>query len=312
MLDHCLDIASLNQVQIQKILTTAQSYLLTDGGFCRTNTLKDTTLATLFFEPSTRTRCSFELAASYLGAKTLHLDQATSAAQKGETLLDTINNLAAMGVSLFAIRHPEAGLPQAIAAQAPQDVHIINAGDGCHAHPTQALGDMLTLQQYCQNFSQLRVAIIGDIAHSRVARSHIQALSTLGAGDIRLIAPPALMPDNLESLPVTPYHDLVTGLNDVNVIITLRIQKERLQAHEHLSVDDFIKDCGLTENKLAQCNTADNLIILHPGPVNRGVELSPGLADHPQYSQILRQVRNGVAVRMAVLGMLRGVNPDTR
>lgn len=302
-LAHCLSIESLGK-EILSILAAAQAFIDNNGGFKRSNALSNTTLATLFFEPSTRTRCSFELAARYLGANVINLDTQTSAHQKGETLLDTVNNLAAMGVELFAIRHAESGIPETIANQVADNIHIINAGDGCHAHPTQALGDMLTLQQHQPDFSQLKVAIIGDIAHSRVARSQIQALSALGAGEIRLIAPDAFMPTDLAQLPVTTHHTLASGLDGANVIITLRIQKERIKESNNISFESFAHEYGINEENLTRCNPDDDFIILHPGPINRGVELSSTLADHPQHALILKQVRNGIAARMAILSML--------
>lgn len=301
-LNHCLSIESLGG-QIPSILATAQDFIDTNGGFKHSNTLNNTILANLFFEPSTRTRCSFELAARYLGANVINLDTQASAHQKGETLFDTVNNLAAMGVELFAIRHPDSGIPEIIANQVTDNIHIINAGDGCHAHPTQALGDMLTLQQHQPDFSKLKIAIIGDIAHSRVARSQIQALSALGAGEIRLIAPNAFMPTDLDQLPVTAHNDLASGLNGANVIITLRIQKERIKESNAISFEAFAHEYGINEANLARCNPADDFIILHPGPINRGIELSSTLADHPKHSRILKQVRNGIAARMAVLSM---------
>jgi aspartate carbamoyltransferase catalytic subunit len=259
------------------------------------------TLANLFFEPSTRTRCSFELAARRLGLNVLNLHLATSSLQKGESLVDTINTLEAMGCQLLVVRHPDNGVMRHIATHLQSTTAMINAGEGSMAHPTQALTDMLTIYQRHKGFANLRVCLIGDIAHSRVARSEIAALHLLGVPDIRVVAPERLLPKDVAALPVTHCKTLEQGLRDCDVIITLRIQKERMQHDVLPDAEDYYAQYGLSAKRLQLANPG--AIVMHPGPMNRGIEIDSEVADGAQ-SVILQQVRNGVAMRMAVIERL--------
>jgi aspartate carbamoyltransferase catalytic subunit len=257
----------------------------------------------LFFENSTRTRTTFEIAAKRLSADVVNLNINASSTSKGETLLDTIHNLEAMHADMFVVRHAESGAPFLIAKHVAPDVHVINAGDGRHAHPTQALLDMYTIRHYKQDFSNLRVAIVGDILHSRVARSQIHALTTLGVPEVRVIGPKTLMPTSVEKLGVHVYHDMNQGLKDVDVVIMLRLQNERMNGALLPSAQEFFKYYGLTLDKLAYAKP--DAIVMHPGPMNRGVEIDSAVADGAQ-SVILPQVTFGIAVRMAVMAILAG------
>ena len=225
---------------------------------------------------------------------------ATSSTSKGESLLDTIRNLEAMFVDMFVVRHAISGAAHFIAQQTAPHISVINAGDGQHAHPTQAMLDMFTIRQIKKDFSNLRVAIIGDILHSRVARSQIQALNTLGVPEVRVIAPKTLLPAHVESLGVSVSHDLNAGLKDVDVVIMLRLQKERMTSALLPSESEYFKCFGLTEEKLKIAKP--DAIVMHPGPINRGVEIESKVADGPQ-SVILKQVSNGIAIRMAIMAM---------
>ena len=297
MKKHLLDIKSLDKNNIIEILDKAQS-LIDDNGKLKTNQdLQDKTVANLFFEPSTRTRNTFEIAAQKLGAKVINVDIKNSATNKGETLLDTMNNLKAMQVDAFIIRHKENDTPHLV-AQKVSGVATINAGDGTNAHPTQALLDMLTIQQYKKSFANLSIAIVGDILHSRVAHSDIQALQKLGVKDIRLIAPKKLQ-GNYQELPT--FNNMDEGIKEVDIIMMLRLQKERMG---EINVPDniaYFKEFGLNEVRLALAKK--DAILMHPGPINRGVEIESNVADGSQ-SVILQQVTNGIAIRMAVLSML--------
>ena len=257
------------------------------------------TVCTLFFEPSTRTRSSFQLAATRLGADTLAFDVFASSTSKGETALDTMKNLEAMGVDCFVVRHADNGAVAALAAGARQGTTFVNAGDGQNAHPTQGLLDMLTLRQRKGgDFSRLKVLIVGDVRHSRVARSDLHALRILGAGEIRLCAPASLLPDAdvLHGCRVLPNLD--DALADVDAVMMLRLQRERMDEGLVPSLEQYFADYGLTAARLRRARP--DAIVLHPGPMNRGVEIADAVADGPQ-SVILDQVSNGVAVRMAVL-----------
>src|SRR5450759_4636776 len=257
----------------------------------------------LFFENSTRTRTTFEIAAKRLSADVINLDISRSSAAKGETLLDTIDNLSAMAADLFVVRHSESGAPYLIAQHVAPHIHVVNAGDGRHAHPTQGLLDMYTIRHYKQDFTQLTVAIIGDILHSRVARSQIHALTTLGVPEVRVIAPKTLLPTMVENLGVQVYHDMAQGLRDVDVVLMLRLQNERMQGALLPSGQEYFKYYGLTEEKLARAKP--DAIVMHPGPMNRGVEIDSSVADGA-HSVILAQVTFGIAVRMAVMSILAG------
>jgi aspartate carbamoyltransferase catalytic subunit len=296
MKNHLLDIKSLDKTQIIEILERAQN-LIDDKGKLKANQdLQNKTVANLFFEPSTRTRNTFEIAAQKLGAKVINVDIKNSATNKGETLLDTMNNLKAMQIDAFIIRHKENKMPHFIAEQVV-GVATINAGDGTNEHPTQALLDMLTIRQYKKSFANLSVAIVGDILHSRVAHSDIQALQKLGVTDIRLIAPKNLQSNHKLKF----FTDMNEGLKGVDVIMMLRLQKERIVEANIPDNTAYFKEFGLNDTRLAFAKK--DAIVMHPGPINREVEITSNIADGEQ-SVILQQVTNGIAVRMAVLSML--------
>lgn len=300
-LRHLLTIESLTAAHILAILDKAESYFTPQGEILQAQTLKDKTVANLFFEPSTRTRSTFELAAKKLCANVLNLDIAHSSASKGESLRDTVRNLEAMQCELFVIRHQQNGAAHFVAKHVKPGIAIINAGDGCHAHPTQALLDMYTIRKHRGNIANLKVAIVGDILHSRVARSQIHALNILRAQEIRVIGPKTLLPSHLDKLGVHVFHDLKQGLADVDVIIMLRLQLERMQQRLLPKGNAYFRSYGLTEEKLKLAK--ENALIIHPGPINRGVEIESDIADGPN-AVILDQVTNGIAVRMAVMSML--------
>ncbi len=258
----------------------------------------------LFFENSTRTRTTFEIAAKRLSADVVNLNVQASSTAKGESLLDTIDNLAAMKADMFVVRHGQSGAPTLIAKHinkvAPH-IRVMNAGDGRHAHPTQALLDAFTIRHFKGDFQHLRVAIVGDILHSRVARSNIHALTTLGVPEIRAIGPRTLLPSGLKELGLQVYTDLSEGLRDVDVILTLRLQNERMRGAMLPSTQAYFKNYGLTADRLSVARP--DAIVMHPGPMNRGVEIDSAVADGSQ-SVILSQVTFGIAVRMAVMSML--------
>jgi len=300
-LKHFLSIEGLSQNLLTEILNTAESFAGTTGQpVKKVPLLRGKTIVNLFFENSTRTRTTFELAATRLSADVLNINIATSATSKGESLLDTIRNLEAMHVDMFVVRHSLSGAAHFIAQQTAPHISVINAGDGQHAHPTQAMLDMFTIRQHKKDFTRLKVAIIGDILHSRVARSQIQALNTLGAAEVRVIAPKTLLPVAVESLGVTAFHNMEEGLHDIDVIIMLRLQKERMNSALLPSESEFFKCFGLTPGKLKLAKP--DAIVMHPGPINRGVEIDSSVADGPQ-SVILQQVSNGIAIRMAIMSM---------
>jgi len=262
--------------------------------------LRGTTIVNLFFENSTRTRTTFELAAKRLSADVVNFNISTSATSKGESLLDTLHTLQAMQSDMFVVRHAESGAAHFIARQVADHISVVNAGDGRHAHPTQAMLDMFTIRRHFGEFAPLKVAIVGDILHSRVARSQIHALTTLGVDEVRVIAPRTMIPADLETLGVHIFHDLEAGLKDVDVIIMLRLQTERMDGAFLPSEAEYYENYGLTEEKLALAS--DKAIVMHPGPINRGVEIESAVADGEQ-SVILEQVSNGIAVRMAIMSM---------
>lgn len=268
-------------------------------------TLRGKSVATLFFEPSTRTRTSFEAAAKIMSADTYSLTGTTSSAVKGESLKDTMLTLDAMGIDAFVIRHSHSGAAK-LAAEYVPNKPVINAGDGTHEHPTQGLLDLLTIQQVKGRIEGLTVAIVGDILHSRVARSNIWGLTKMGA-NVRLIAPPTLLPADANLLPVTVYTSLDAGLEGVDVVNILRIQLERQDSAFFPSVREYARLFGVSKAKLA--HAAPDVTVLHPGPMNRGVEIASALADDPEIAVITDQVTNGVAVRMAVLFWLMGAPP---
>ncbi|HSS45895.1 MAG TPA: aspartate carbamoyltransferase catalytic subunit [Burkholderiales bacterium] len=303
-LQHLLTIEGLPATLLTRILDTAQSFIgVTEREVKKVPLLRGKAIFNLFFEASTRTRTTFEIAAKRLSADVINLNISTSSQSKGETLLDTIDNLEAMHADMFIVRHAQSGAAHLIARHVAPNVHVINAGDGRHAHPTQALLDMFTIRHYKRSFTNLRVAIVGDILHSRVARSQIHALTTLGVPEVRVIAPKTLLPAGVEKLGVQVHHDMRQGLKDVDVVMMLRLQNERMQGPLLPSAQEFFKYYGLTSDKLALARP--DAIVMHPGPMNRGVEIDSSVADGPR-SVILPQVTFGIAVRMAVMSMLAG------
>ena len=298
---HLLGLEGLSKNHIEKILNVADDLLDDKGNLQKSKILRDMSVANLFFEPSTRTRNTFEIAAKRTSAKTINVDLENSATKKNETLMDTMHTLKAMQIDMFVIRHKQNGLPHRVAENI-KGVSILNAGDGINAHPTQALLDMLTIRQHKKSFEDLSVAIVGDIRHSRVARSGIQAMKTLGTTDIRLIAPETLHYKE-ETPGLERFDSLEQGIEGADVIISLRLQKERMIAADIPDEQTYFEGFGLTSDKLKHAKP--DAIIMHPGPVNRGIELSSEVADGPQ-SVILQQVTNGIAVRMAVMEILAG------
>jgi aspartate carbamoyltransferase catalytic subunit len=307
-LSHLLSIEGLPQRILTQILDTAESFMeVSARDVKKVPLLRGKSVFNLFFENSTRTRTTFEIAAKRLSADVINLDINKSSTAKGETLLDTIDNLVAMHANLFVVRHASSGAPYLIAEHLQRigrdDVHVVNAGDGRHAHPTQGLLDMYTIRHYKKDFTQLRVAIVGDILHSRVARSDIHALTTLGVPEVRAIGPETLLPKHLDKLGVQVYHDMNEGLKDVDVVIMLRLQNERMNGALLPSAGEYFRHYGLTPQKLALAKP--DAIVMHPGPMNRGVEIHSAVADGSQ-AVILPQVTFGIAVRMAVMSIVAG------
>ncbi len=261
-------------------------------------TLSECVVTTLFFEPSTRTVNSFLLAAKRLSAITLSPDLKFSSVLKGESLIDTVQTFEAMGTDVFIVRHPDNHAPEFIANELQGSAHVINAGDGSNRHPTQALLDLMTIKQHKHDFSQLKIAIVGDVLHSRVAHSLVIALQKVGVPDLRLVGPKVFVNDALNMQSVNIFHELEAGIKDADIIIALRIQKERLKQEEHISFDDYQKNFCITDDRLK--HACQDVIVMHPGPINRHVEISSNVADSKQ-STILEQVQNGVAMRMAIL-----------
>ena len=303
-LHHLLSIEGLPGEILRQILDTAESFVgVTRREVKKVPLLRGKAIFNLFFEPSTRTRTTFEIAAKRLSADVINLAINVSSQTKGESVLDTVANLAAMQADMFIVRHSQSGAPHLIARHVSEDIHVINAGDGRHAHPTQGLLDMFTIRHYKQDFTKLKVAIVGDILHSRVARSQIHALTTLGVPELRVIGPKTLLPMNVDNLGVHVYHDMAKGLKDVDVVMMLRLQNERMQGSFLPSPQEFFKFYGLTAEKLALAKP--DAIVLHPGPMNRGVEIDSTVADGSQ-SVILPQVTFGIAIRMAVMSIMAG------
>ena len=301
---HLLSIEGLPQPVLVHILDTAGTFLsVNDRDVKKVPLLRGKSVFNLFFENSTRTRTTFEIAAKRLSADVINLDIARSSAAKGESLLDTIANLSAMHADMFVVRHSESGAPYLIAQHCAPHVHVVNAGDGRHAHPTQGLLDMYTIRHYKQDFTKLTVAIVGDIVHSRVARSDIHALTTLGVPEIRAVGPKTLVPGDLKDMGVRVCHDMREGIRGTDVIIMLRLQNERMSGAMLPSAGEFFKNYGLTPDKLALARP--DAIVMHPGPINRGVEIDSAVADGKQ-SVILPQVTFGIAVRMAVMSIIAG------
>lgn len=307
-LQHLLTLDGLPREILTAILDTAAPFTeVAEREVKKLPLLRGKSVFNLFFENSTRTRTTFEIAAKRLSADVVNLNINTSSASKGESLLDTVDNLCAMQADMFVVRHAASGAPVLIAqhlqATGREHIHVVNAGDGRHAHPTQGLLDMYTIRHYKRDFTKLTVAIVGDVLHSRVARSQIGALRTLGVPEIRVIGPKTLLPTALEQLGVRVFHDMREGLKDVDVVMMLRLQNERMNGALLPTPQEFYKVWGLTAEKLALAKS--DAIVMHPGPMNRGVEIDSAVADGAQ-AVILPQVTFGIAVRMAVMSMLAG------
>ena len=307
-LKHFLTVEGLGSEILTNILDTAESFAnVNEQSIKKVPILRGKTIVNLFFEAITRTRTTFELAAKRLSADILNINISTSATSKGESLLDTLQNLQAMLCDMFIVRHSDSGAAHFIASHVAPHISVINAGDGRHAHPTQAMLDMFTIRRFKGDFGKLRVAIVGDLLHSRVARSQIHALNTLNTGDVRVIAPKTLIPTDIEDMGVSVYNDLHTGIKDADVIIMLRLQKERMQGAFLPSEHEYYSEYGLTEEKLKAAKS--DAIVMHPGPINRGVEIESSVADGSR-SVILNQVTYGIAVRMAIMSMVLGREPE--
>lgn len=307
-LQHLLTIEGLPKAVITRILDTASSFVsIGDREVKKVPLMRGKSVFNLFFENSTRTRTTFEIASKRLSADVINLNISASSTSKGESLLDTVDNLAAMHADMFVVRHSQSGAPYLIAKHLNDThqphVHVVNAGDGRHAHPTQGLLDAYTIRHYKEDFSNLTVAIVGDILHSRVARSDIHALTTLGVPEVRAIGPRTLLPGGLEQMGVRVFTDINEGLKGVDVIIMLRVQNERMAGALLPSAQEFFKSYGLTQERLALAKP--DAIVMHPGPMNRGVEIDSAVADGAQ-AVILPQVTFGIAVRMAVMSILAG------
>jgi aspartate carbamoyltransferase catalytic subunit len=307
-LTHLLSTDGLPREILTQILDTASSFLeVSDRDVKKVPLLRGKSVFNLFFENSTRTRTTFEIAAKRLSADVINLDVGRSSTAKGETLLDTIDNLVAMHADMFVVRHGSSGAPYLIVDHLHRigrtDVHVVNAGDGRHAHPTQGLLDMYTIRHYKKDFANLTVTIVGDILHSRVARSDIHALNTLGVGEVRAVGPQTLLPTAIEKMGVRVCHDLQDGLKGCDVVIMLRLQNERMNGTLLPSAREYFNCYGLTPKTLALAKP--DAIVMHPGPMNRGVEIDSEVADGPQ-AVILPQVTFGIAVRMAVMSILAG------
>jgi aspartate carbamoyltransferase catalytic subunit len=309
-LTHLLTLEGMPKEQILYILDTAKQFVSVTSPnreVKKVPLLRGKSVFNLFFENSTRTRTTFEIAANRLSADIINLDIPTSSTSKGESLMDTIDNLIAMQADIFVVRHNISKAPIEIANHVPEHVHVINAGDGSHQHPTQGLLDAYTMRHFKQDFSKLKVAIIGDILHSRVAKSNIHALTTLGCHDIRAIGPESLLPSDLakdlSALGVKIFHKVEDGIKDADVVMTLRIQKERMDQGQVPEGAAFFSQFGLNAERLALAKP--DAIVMHPGPMNRGVEIDSAIADGKQ-SVILNQVTFGIAVRMAVMSIVAG------
>jgi aspartate carbamoyltransferase catalytic subunit len=301
---HLLSPEGLSRDILTHILDTASNFVsVNDREVKKLPLLRGKSVFNLFFENSTRTRTTFDIAAKRLSADVFTLDIGRSSTAKGETLLDTIDNLSAMAADIFVVRHSESGAPYLIAKHVAPHVHVVNAGDGRHAHPTQGLLDAYTIRHYKKDFTNLRVAIVGDVLHSRVARSDIHALLALGCPEVRVVGPRTLVPSDLAQMGVRVFHNLEEGIRDCDVIIMLRLQNERMSGALLPSSQEYFKSFGLTPERLQLAKP--DAIVMHPGPINRGVEIASSVADGPQ-SVILSQVTFGIAVRMAVMSIVAG------
>ncbi|MFH0340734.1 MAG: aspartate carbamoyltransferase catalytic subunit [Chromatiales bacterium] len=303
-LKHFISIEGLPRDLLIAILDGAQSFAgVGERAIKKLPLLRGKTIANLFFEPSTRTRTTFELAAKRLSADVLNINVPSSATRKGESLLDTLRTLEAMRCDMFVVRHPMSGAAQLIASHVAPHVRVINAGDGRHEHPTQAVLDCFTIRRVKGDLSSLVVAIVGDVLHSRVARSDIHALNILGVGELRVVGPKTLIPPGVEALGVRVFYDLEPGLRDADVVIMLRLQNERMRGALLPSAHEYFQTYGLTAAKLAAARP--DVTVMHPGPINRGVEIDTAVADGP-HSVILQQVNHGIAVRMAIMSIAMG------
>ncbi|MFH0351879.1 MAG: aspartate carbamoyltransferase catalytic subunit [Chromatiales bacterium] len=303
-LKHFISIEGLPRDLLIAILDAAQSFAgVGERAIKKLPLLRGKTIANLFFEPSTRTRTTFELAAKRLSADVLNINVQSSATRKGESLLDTLRTLEAMHCDMFVVRHPMSGAAQLIASHVAPHVRVINAGDGRHEHPTQAVLDCFTIRRVKGDLSSLVVAIVGDVLHSRVARSDIHALNILGVGELRVVGPKTLIPAGVEALGVRVFYDLEPGLRDADVVIMLRLQNERMQGALLPSAHEYFQTYGLTAAKLGAARP--DVTVMHPGPINRGVEIDTAVADGP-HSVILQQVSHGIAVRMAIMSIAMG------
>jgi len=303
-LRHFLTISGLPRAVLTGILDTAESFAgVGRREIKKVPLLRGKTMVNLFFEPSTRTRTTFEIAGKRLSADVINLNAARLSTSKGESIVDTARTLEAMHTDLFVVRDSAGGAAHLIAAHLPEHVSVVNAGDGRHAHPTQAMLDMFTIRRVKGGVAGLKVAIVGDVLHSRVARSQIQALGALGAAEVRVVCPRTLLPTEIEALGVTAHADMRAGLDGVDVVIMLRLQRERMDGQLLPSEREYFNRYGLTRDKL-RCAARD-AVVMHPGPMNRGLEIASDVADGPR-SVILQQVTSGIAVRMAVLATLLG------
>jgi aspartate carbamoyltransferase catalytic subunit len=307
-LTHLLTLEGLPAEVIVRILDTAVPFVsIAERDVKKVPLLRGRSVFNLFFESSTRTRTTFEIAAKRLSADVINLNIGVSSTSKGETLLDTIDNLVAMNADMFVVRHSQSGAPHLIASHLNRTgrshVHVVNAGDGRHAHPTQGLLDLFTIRHYKQDFRQLTVAVVGDVLHSRVARSLIHGLTTLGTPEVRVIGPKTLLPTEVKAMGVRVHHDMHEGLKGCDVVVMLRLQNERMRGALLPSAGEYFKHYGLTSEKLAAAKP--DSIVMHPGPMNRGVEIDSAVADGAR-SVILPQVTFGIAVRMAVMSILAG------
>jgi aspartate carbamoyltransferase catalytic subunit len=309
-LTHLLTLEGLPASVIRDILDNADAFAsIGEREVKKVPLLRGKAVFNLFFENSTRTRTTFEIAAKRLSADVINLNIGASSTAKGETLLDTVDNLVAMDADIFVVRHSQSGAPHLIAshlsAHGRDHVHVVNAGDGRHAHPTQGLLDLYTIRHYKKDFTGLSVAVVGDLLHSRVARSLIHGLTTLGTPDVRVVGPKTLMPSEVEAMGVRVHHDMREGLRDCDVVVMLRLQNERMRGALLPSAGEFFKNYGLTPEKLALAKP--DAIVMHPGPMNRGVEIDSAVADSDR-AVILPQVTFGIAVRMAVMSMIAGAS----
>ena len=307
-LHHLLTLEGLPQANIEHILDTAESFAgIAEREVKKVPLLRGKSIFNLFFENSTRTRTTFEIAAKRLSADVINLNIGASSTSKGETVLDTIDNLAAMQADMFVVRHSQSGAAHMIAqhlnATRQSHIHVINAGDGRHQHPTQGLLDLFTIRHFKKDLTQLRVAIVGDVLHSRVARSLIHGLTTLGVPEVRVVGPKTLIPAAAANMGVRIFHDMRRGIKDCDVVVMLRLQNERMRGALLPSAGEFFKHYGLTDEKLALAHP--DVIVMHPGPMNRGIEIDSSVADG-RHSVILPQVTFGIAVRMAVMSILGG------